>query len=73
MMAIRQGLLALASAAGCRDNPIDPQATNLTLEMQQLAGRVAGTAFLSRLDLESRGIVETFTEKGIKLNRLKKK
>ena len=25
-----------------------------------------------RLDLESRGIVETFTEKGKKLNRLKK-
>ena len=41
-------------------------------EMPQFKGSIPWYTISIRLDLETKGIVETFTEKGKKLNRLKK-
>lgn len=41
-------------------------------KMPEFKGSIPWYTISVRLDLETRGIVETFTEKGKKLNRLKK-
>ena len=41
-------------------------------KMPSFKGNIPWYTISIRLDLETRGIVETFTEKGIKMNKLKK-